>query len=568
MQKVFAFICFCLPMIGLSQTKVELSINPSSVEVGETFQIIVSSNVYGTIDLDKLPDEFVQDIGITEESGQFTDANGKTTVVYSKIYTGRINKSGRFSFGPAYFTRSGKTNTSNSASITINPKVKMNSSSVSTQAFRNPAFGVIQVNKTRIYEGEPLLVRAKMYARYNPTHLKNYAEYQLPVTMTKYPIGPPNVFKTNREQFRGEDFTTVEYDKQVVFPTGSGNFTIEPFQVHLCQGYQSFLVTSKEFDVTIVPLPAYPPSDFIGAVGDFSVKRSLSKTKIKQGEIIQMIVTVSGLGNLHNITQPVLNLPPEFEVYGDPTISEHYTIGAHGAEGYISYEYNIEVTDFGTLYLPETSISFFDPNREVYVKEATESDSLSVTESKTYAADLKKSNDNSRLEELVIQEFNPREDSGSYEPGALFGSKIFWGGISVPLASAFLFLLFVKSREHSEEKAAIRKAKNQRSAYFSNALNEVRLASTQSDSAAFFIKLESALRTAITADMEIQEGMVLGKEELLKHMSSYGSDARQHVAELFEACEHAKYGFGADGAAKEDLMIDLEEIVKQLKNIR
>eukprot|EP00353_Schmidingerella_taraikaensis_P005203 CAMPEP_0185593462 /NCGR_PEP_ID=MMETSP0434-20130131/71544_1 /TAXON_ID=626734 ORGANISM="Favella taraikaensis, Strain Fe Narragansett Bay" /NCGR_SAMPLE_ID=MMETSP0434 /ASSEMBLY_ACC=CAM_ASM_000379 /LENGTH=58 /DNA_ID=CAMNT_0028220047 /DNA_START=1 /DNA_END=173 /DNA_ORIENTATION=+ len=55
----------------------------------------------------------------------------------------------------------------------------MQGGQITSRQLRDPAFGTIEVNKTSLYEGEPLLIRAKIYARYKPTHINNYVAYEM-----------------------------------------------------------------------------------------------------------------------------------------------------------------------------------------------------------------------------------------------------------------------------------------------------------------------------------------------------------------------------------------------------
>ena len=60
-----------------AQNKVNLSINPGTAEVGETFEITVTSSKSGNVDFGMLPDEFVQDYAIQQGTSQYQASNGK-----------------------------------------------------------------------------------------------------------------------------------------------------------------------------------------------------------------------------------------------------------------------------------------------------------------------------------------------------------------------------------------------------------------------------------------------------------------------------------------------------------
>lgn len=568
MQK-FLFIGFVLgAWNSLGQNKVELTIQPSTAEVGETFEVTVTSSEVGTIDFSNVPDEFVKDYAVQQGSSQHTDHTGKTTIIHYYTISGVIKKEGNYTFGPVTLSRGNISHVSNTALINISPKVKMKSGNVTSQQFRDPAFGVIEANKTRLYEGEPLLIRGKIYARYRPTHVQNYVQYDLNGALVKYPIGNNGTLKTMVERFRGEDFYAIDYDKNVVFPTGVGTMTIEPYQMNLHQGYQSFPLKSSDLKITVLPLPANPPTDFIGGVGTFEVSRELPEKSFDQGDVIKMTVRISGRGNLHNITAPQLNLPKGFTIYGDPVVTEDYSVGVHGSEGTISYEFNIEVAASGLTHLPPTTITFFDPYIERYITTETKDDSLDIKPSATFQATAADNSTDERTNELVVQEFNPREKGESIKPGNIFGSGIFWGGISMPLASAFLFLLFMRTRENAEEKNAIKQAKNKQSARISALLAEAQNNIQSADPAAFYSAVEKTIRSTFAIRMQQPDDAVLSKKEIVDFAGTIDPTIKQETAALFEACEIARFSFGMQEDKRSAHFSQLEALLNTLKQKR
>ena len=80
--------------------------------------------------------------------------------------------------------------------------------------------------------------------------------------------------------------------------------------------------------VEVIPLPKTDKT-FSGAVGDFTIKCQLDKTKVKANDAINFTVTISGSGNLKLIDTLPIQFPPDFDRY-DPKISDHFTINASG----------------------------------------------------------------------------------------------------------------------------------------------------------------------------------------------------------------------------------------------
>jgi len=547
-----------------AQNKVNLSINPGTAEVGETFEITVTSTKSGNVDFGKLPDEFVQDYAIQQGTSQYQASNGKMTIQHYYTISGIIKKQGNYSFGPVMVTSGNKTYPSNTVVINISQKVKMKGGHFTSRQLRDPAFGTIEVNKTTLYEGEPLLVRAKIYARYKPTHINNYQAYDMNGTLLKHPVGNNGQLKTVVEQFHGENLYAIDYDKNILFPSTVGKVKIKSYKLNLHQGYQNFPLESGSITVNILPLPGSPPKDFIGAVGSFQVSRVLQETKFNQGEVITMTLKVSGVGNLHNITAPQLNLPKGFAQYGDPKITEEFSIGVRGSEGFITYEYNIEVVASGPTALPPTTITYFDPNLKKYVTAESSEDSLDIKPVAGIVVESSDENSDKRTNELIVQEFNPRRNDGSIAPGSFFGTSLFWGGVSIPLTSAFLFLLFVKSRKHSEERKEEKQRKNAQSMALSEKLQVVYTASKSNDTSEYYDALDKALRTAYSVALNKQDEIV-GKDEIMNHADNIGGNLKDSTATLFSNIEVAKFSFGSDSIKQQEDLKLLEGIISVLK---
>lgn len=564
MQQLLVIISFFITCSLFSQSKVRLSVNPVTAEVGETFEITISSTEVGTIDFGEMPEEFLQDYAVQQRSSQHTDPSGKTAIEHYYTISGIIKKPGNYTFGPVTLTHGNKTYVSNTAVISISPKVRMLGGPVTSRQLRDPAFGTIEVNKSRLYEGEPLMVRAKIYARYKPTHINNYQAYEMDGVLIKHPIGQNNQLKPIIEQFHGENVFALDFDKNIVFPTAVGKVKINSYKLNLQQDYQSFPVESSSLSVNILPLPSNPPNDFIGGVGDFAIQREIPEKSFNQGDVVKMMVTISGIGNIHNTSPPNLNLPKGFKVYGDPVSTEEFSFGVNGSQGKITYEYNIEVTASGTTLLPATSITYFDPRQEKYITISSAQDSLDIEPGDGFLVETPLETNEQRTKELIVQKFTPRDNAGEAEPGDLYGTNIFWGGISFPFAAAFLFLLFVKSRRQKEEYQAENHRKNMRSAAIAAQIQATKDAKHTGDSNAFYSALEKTLRSIYAIQMQ-KEDTVCSKEEIIAYAETISKALKTDTEKLFSHAEVARFSFGSDtDQRQEDLQI-LESIIQTLK---
>lgn len=567
MKQFFSIYTFLISIVSWGQSaNVQLSIEPKSADVGEIITITVRSNVQGEVEVDNLPSSFVHGYDVMNGMEQEMDHNtGDIITYYYLAQTGAFGKAGKYTIGPAFVKKGNKTYSSNKVTISIGDKTQMSSSTVTSDQLRDPAFGVIQTNKATIYEGEPILVSAKVYANFNPSHLDGYRGYEMTGAVDKNAVGNPSRIVVEPERYKGKQMYSFEYDKNIIFPIGTGTIKITPYTMNLYKGHKSFTFTSNHKTINIEPLPPNPPKDFIGGVGDFSVSRSIDATDVKQGDVFKLIITISGVGNIQNILEPTPKLPKGFIVYGDPIVSENFSYCSHGAEGKMIFEYNIQANIAGEVKIPATSISYFDLNSEKYVTTKTSETTLKVIEDKNYIVNNENPQNSIKNSETdVLSDLRPSQIIE--EKNSIYGTGVFWTAVTSPFLFAFLFIFFAKRKE---ENASITEVKQQIKKK-DNALNEQLLQLKQllhsDQDIQFFTSIETALKKAFEIDMKLIEDRLINKQEILVHIDgNYSAELKDQVNSLFNDCEQFRYGFGSTSNSKEDYLNQLNNIIQQLK---
>lgn len=546
--------------------RVELIISPTNAGVGELLTITVKSTVQGEFDIDNLPASFVHGYEMMSGMESEMDYNTGTLTTYFYIsQTGAIGKAGTYTIGPAYVNAGNRTFASNSVTVSIGNAALMNSSGVTASQLSDPAFGIIQTNKTSIYEGEPLLILAKVYAQFDPTHLDGYQPYSMNGVVDMHPIGSSNRINKTEERFKGMNLYAFEYDKNIIFPIGTGNFRINSYSMNLHQGMKGFMLTSSGATIEVKPLPGNQPADFIGAVGSFDIEMSIDEDEIDQGDVFKLTLVVSGSGNLQNILEPTPILPKGFLIYGDPIVEEQISYSTQGAIGEISYEYNIQVNKFGDLTLPATTISYFNIEQEEYVTVSTEEFEIKVTKNADFVVhEIDDANAENGTELIPTAEL--RRSQLAENNATLFGTPPFWLGVGTPLLSAFLFILFLKRREKSEEEIVVKQAVRSRHNEFSEHYAELKVLLLSSDDNAFYSKAEATLKKAFEKEMKISDDRILNRQEIIAFLeSSNHTSLLEQVTDFLNKCEQFRFGFGANGSVKQELFAQLESILKSLK---
>ena len=560
-----AYILIQTVVFGQSPN-VELSVEPKTADVGEIITITVKSNVQGQVEIDNLPSSFVHGYDVINGMEQEMDhATGDVITYYYLSQTGAFGKTGKYTIGPAFVKKGNKSYKSNKVTITIGDKTKMSSGTVTADQLQEPAFGVIQTNKSTIYEGEPVLVSAKVYAKFNPSHLDGYRSYDMVGALDKNPVGNPSRIVVEPTTYKGLQLFAFEYDKNIIFPSGTGVVKITPYTMNLHQGYKSFTFTSNHKTITIKPLPTNPPADFIGAVGNFNVTRSIDATTFKQGDVFKLKIIVSGVGNLQNILEPTPTLPKGFIIYGDPLITENYSYCSHGTEGNISFEYNIQVTTHGDIDFPATSISYFDLHSEKYIATSTESTLITIEKDKNYVVHENQNTTSIASEEIgVLSDARPSKiDTANHE---FFGTVYYWSAVGAPMFAAFLFLLFMKRREKSADRIELKQEINKKEQELKDNQLKLKALLASSDDATYFSTLENTLKKAFEVKMQFHEDRILDKQDIYTFLNAnYSQALLDQVKSVFTECEQFRYGFGASSQNKEKLHNDLNAIIQNLK---
>lgn len=554
LKYLITYCLLCLATIIFAQkAKVELSISPIDPQVGETFIITITSTVQGTVDIDNLPSSYIQDYSIRQGSSQSMDySTGNVTTLFYNSYSGVINKNGKYKIGPAYVKNGNKTYASNTVSIDVSAKVKMNATTISKQQLKEPAFGIIQTNKTEIYEGEPLLISSKVYSREEPTKISSYQSYKLSGTVVKHPIGNPSNIKTPIEKYKGRNFYTFIYDKNIVFPEGVGTFIIEPYSLNIHHGYRGFPILSSSSFILIKPLPANPPADFIGGVGEFDVQQTIGTSAIKQGEVFTLTVIVSGIGNLHNILEPKLNLPKGFIIYGDPTTSEKFSIGIHGTKGKISYEYNIQVSKSGTQKIPSTTISFFDLKTEKYVQVSTGEIEILIEKDDSYI--VHEADTDEKSTEVIVKII---ADDQIIQKKPFYLTPLFMGGVSIPLLSFILFLFFRKKKRKSEDDITAKESDNKGLPLNSTELfQQLNKALQSNNDDLFFSTTEKLIQRKFYKKESFNQG--ISNREILASIDDPA--IREEVEMILTICEQSRYGFASAELSKKELLTKIQAL--------
>jgi hypothetical protein len=440
---LFSFLLFSF--VGFSQNNtLNLSVSISNPEVGEAIEISVKSSVNGTIQV-LLPTEFVSGGAMTGMTQQISNSTRST--VYYRTEMGYFQREGEYVIGPAKIRTGNKIYTSNKLTIRVITAGNVGSSTHSPSAPKNLsdkiAFGLIETNKTSVYLGEPVQINARVYAQFEPRSFEDYKEYLSKGIPDKQKIANPDITNVELKNYQNKRFYSFSYDKSICFPTETGTFTIQPFQMTLGNFFDQEKIVSESGALIVKPLPGPKPSSFTGTVGKVKMERIIKKSARKQGDVAIVSFIFSGKGNIHSIEIPDLKLPPSIQLYGDPEIKEDFQFNENGAEGKLTIDYNLQMLDPGKLLLPSFQFTYFDLETEKYVTSLADSIYFEVV--RTPGFDRKKAQEEAN--KRLTSKKNTKENTGS-----LWSVKtiLLSVGLGLGFLASVLFLIFRKRKSNNE----------------------------------------------------------------------------------------------------------------------
>lgn len=451
MKALIVIFCSSLASIMFAQKAiVKLEVDPKNVQAGDPINVTVKSNVQGELDVD-FPSAFVQGYSVMSGMEQEVDYNtGKVITLYYHTQEGVIRKDGTYTIGPAYIRSGNKTYKSNTVTVTVKklaPSCGM-SGEICAKQLRQPAFGVIERSKSKIYEGEPLVLNAKIYARFYPTHFEDYQPYMPDGALEKHDLSSGVKLVAEEVRIKNVDLYSFTYDRSLVFPNQPGKLHVDPYKLILRSGFDGMPVVSSAAGVEVLPLPSNKPSSFIGMVGKLEMEADVDKKEIKKGDVVKVSVHLTGTGNLHNIDYPKLQLPAGITQYGDPKSSDEITFTANGAEGKIDLVYTLKVNKDGSFNLPDLKASYFDPKTAKYVTLSAKLGELEGQEIKQ----LKGNANSTGGSTTVLTQSNLKGNPTVSTTENWYKNPIVWTGGSLMLALLFLVGMRRKKQETNQQK--------------------------------------------------------------------------------------------------------------------
>lgn len=440
---------------------------------------------------------------------------------------------------------------------------------------------VAEISKTNPYLNEPITVVYKLY--FNNINVTGFKELAKP----KYnDFWNQNIdvkqLSVEEGSYQGQRCYFVVLKKTILYPQKSGRLTIEPLSLDI--GVQlptnrrdmfgqmiitddNKVVSAGAKTINVRSLPeSGKPEGFGGAVGRFNFTVTPSRTTLKSGESLDLVVSAAGTGNMKLFTLPKPVVPNALEMY-DPVHDEKVTTSLSGMSGKISDKYTIVPQYKGKYAIKPMQFSYFDLSTGSYKTITSQEVMIDVLDGPMQA----EANATASAAKNVIEKteqfkyIKPKTTLVSIAKNDFYGSDLYYGLVFLPFLIIPIIVLVKKKKEAIDGDVAGNRIKmNNKLAkkYLSEAKKQL------NNKEPFYIALEKAMHNFLKAKLHI-ETSEMSKDNIRELLLSRNANAEtvQDFIVLTENCEFARYAPASSASIQQDYdkaVLIISELQKQI----
>ena len=329
---------------------VSASVDKNIVSVGDRIQLTVTIEGSQSVEAPDLPDMDGFQTQYVGPSTQISIVNGQMSASVNHVYSLAALKAGKYTIKPISVKHQGKTYQTKPITVEVvkgaAPQSRGQERESQPDELKDYIYLTLTAAKAEVYLNEELPVTIRLYTRWS-------------VRDIEYPTFSSNGFSVRkfaqptqtREVVDGSIFNVIKF-QTVVYPISTGQLNLGPavlkcslivknrgrrrrstfdddfFSDSLFDDFfgreqkRSVVLKSKPLGITAraLPLPGRP-SDFSGAVGQFTLQVEAKPTEVKVGEPITLTMAVTGRGNIETISSPKIGGLERFKTYGSSELS-------------------------------------------------------------------------------------------------------------------------------------------------------------------------------------------------------------------------------------------------------
>lgn len=337
---------------------------------------------------DFAPPDFnwLEQLGGPSRRQSTTIVNGRQSSSMAYTYQLQCNKIGTFSIGPATFKVGRNMYQTKPLEIQVVEPSQRRDASIGSQDY----IVRLEVSDTTLYIGQQVTVEYVLYYR------KEVANYQI-INESDYDgffVTTANQIskRGSREIINGQEYYRTVLKRIHLFPQKQGATQLGPMSARLgipasgSRGVFGFQRVSKyevldirPVTLTVSTVPDPEDLGFTGAVGQFGITAKIDRTRLSTDDAVLLTLEVNGNGDIRNITPPIINLGPDWEVYPPKLLSEDDMVKGSEIIMYQRYEYLLVPQRTGSLSIAPR-MTYYDPQQGDFAYARSRAYKVDVTE--------------------------------------------------------------------------------------------------------------------------------------------------------------------------------------------
>ena len=510
--------------------------------------------------------------------------NGKRT--FSKTYSYFLSplEKGLITVGQATIEINGKIFKTLPVEVNVSESVEISKDPNDPNYIVNENLHLVaEVSNPKPFLNEGISIVYKLY--YSPQiNVTNVGEIETPEfeNFWSQNIKIPRL-QIERGSYNGESYNYVTWKKTVLYPQKTGRLEILPLSLDVSVdvptnrrdffGNRIYSQVSKKITagrrvIKVSELPDNAPSSFNGAVGDFDIELTTTKTDLNASESLQATIKISGKGNLKLFSPPSIEAPSSLEKY-DPEYTENVSTNLAGMNGNISNTYTLVPQFQGKYPISSVDFTFFNTSLKKYETLKTKEIIVNVLEGPTLLTE-KVDPQNSTTPSNILPSINQfkfiktKPNLVNINSSSFINSTYFYIIIFLPFFIIILTVIFFKSKKITD--SDLKKYKSISANKLARKyLFEAKKNLDKKDM--FYVSLEKAMHNFLKSKLSIETSDYSKEriQDLLKNRN-VDDDTQKLFIRLIENCEFARYTPASNVAINKDYE-NAVKVISKLDNL-
>ncbi|MEX0724246.1 MAG: BatD family protein [Gracilimonas sp.] len=387
LSQFFLLLCLgftCFTTAYAQEIQIEATLTETNIFAGEQVRldVNVSGSSMGSVQQPELPefDGLRWLRGNTSRGTKYALINGKPSVTYTFGYTLIAKAAGNYTIPPIEVEIDGETYRADPISFKVLDPATVDSG----EAERSPDIYVrIEPNTENPVVGQQIVADVVLYFK-NGVEVSSYQPTPgwKAEGFWKEELEYPQRAQTSSTIVNGVRYQKARLIQYALFPTKSGELTLSPFEINLSVRSRrgssdpfGFGMNQERMNIQSIPvtlnvqsLPTLEGAQFIGAVGDFEINRTVSNSNALVGESIEIITQITGTGNVPLVNKPAYELPEALEKY-NPQETSAIDRTNRQISGTRTFTDIVIARNEDSYTIPEMKVAYFNPDRREYVIE-------------------------------------------------------------------------------------------------------------------------------------------------------------------------------------------------------